>query len=192
MSPRIIEVDRHIDSRGWFCETWHAARLEATVGKVAFVQENHVASMRAGTLRGLHFQTGAHAQAKLVRCIAGRILDVIVDVRQQSPSYGQWAGVILSAENARQLFVPKGYAHGYLTLENDCEVLYKVDAHYCPAAEGGIVWNDPDLAIAWPYRPEAITLAPKDGALPPLSSIAPDFSYDGVPMPLTGIVSGNR
>lgn len=141
---------------------------------VRFVQENHVLSRAAGTVRGLHFQTGAAAQAKLVRCLRGRILDVAVDIRRGSPGFGRYSATVLSAENWTQLYVPVGFAHGYCTLEPETEVLYKVTSYYDPAAEHGLAWDDPTIAVAWPVKAEAAILAAKDRANPRLAEL-PDF-----------------
>ena len=148
-----------------------------------FVQDNHSLSVPAFTLRGLHFQTPPHAQDKLVRCLRGRIFDVAVDLRAGSPTYGLWVGAELSADNGHQLFVPVGFAHGFLTLEPDCEVTYKVSDVYAPACDGGLRWDDPTIAIDWPLpasiRPE---LSSKDAALPPLADWRSPFPYDGHPL----------
>jgi dTDP-4-dehydrorhamnose 3,5-epimerase len=140
---------------------------------VDFVQDNHAISRTAGTIRGLHFQIGASAQAKLVRCIRGSVFDVAVDIRSGSPSYGQHAATILSAKNWKQVFVPIGFAHGYCTLEPDTEVLYKASAYYDPACEGGLAWDDPTLAIAWPVR--SPVLSEKDRNYPRLADLADFF-----------------
>lgn len=182
MSPQIITPARFSDSRGWFAETWNAKRLSEIGITTDFCQDNHSLSKHAGTIRGLHFQRNLHAQAKLVRCLRGRIFDVAVDVRVDSPTYKDWVGVELSAEVGNQLFVPKGYAHGFLTLENDCEIAYKVDAYYAPEADGGIAWNDPELAIEWPVNDLSPLLSDKDADLPILADIELDFVYDGNPM----------
>ena len=136
------------------------------------MQDNQAFSARKGTIRGLHFQAAPHAQAKLVRVLRGAIFDVAVDVRQGSPTYGQWAGATLTAEVGEQLFVPRGFAHGYCTLTDDTELFYKVDGLYAPQTEGGVLWNDPDLAIAWPLDGEPM-LSEKDRVLPRLKDMAP-------------------
>ena len=137
-----------------------------------FVQDNQAFSARAGTLRGLHFQTAPHAQAKLVRVLRGAIYDVAVDVRQGSPTFGRWVGAELTAERGEQIFVPRGFAHGYSTLTDDCELAYKVDGLYAPQTEGGIIWNDPDLAIDWRLTGEPV-LSDKDKVLPRLKDLTP-------------------
>jgi len=151
------------------------------------VQDNHSYSREAGTVRGLHFQRPPAAQAKLVRVTRGRILDVAVDVRRGSPTYGRWVGVELSAETGDQLFVPVGFAHAFCTLEAHTEVLYKVSALYDPDADAGLIWNDPDLAIPWPVSAEKAIVSRKDGELPRFESFASPFSFDGVPLtPIRG------
>jgi dTDP-4-dehydrorhamnose 3,5-epimerase len=173
---------RFADARGWFSESWSAPRFSAWGIDVAFVQDNHALSFAAGTLRGLHFQKPPFAQAKLIRCTRGAIFDVAVDIRPTSPTYRQWAGAELSAENGDQLFVPAGFAHGYLTLTPDCEVMYKVDTLYTPQADAGFIWDDPDVGIAWPEGVGAPLLSDKDSVLPPLSALNVDFPYDGRPL----------
>lgn len=168
----LITPKRHGDARGWFSETWSRRAFEAAGLDVGFVQDNQAFSARKGTIRGLHFQAAPHAQAKLVRVLRGAIFDVAVDVRQGSPTYGQWAGATLTAEVGEQLFVPRGFAHGYCTLTDDTELFYKVDGLYAPETEGGVLWNDPDLAIAWPLDGEPM-LSDKDRVLPRLKDMAP-------------------
>lgn len=168
----LITPKRHGDARGWFSETW-SRKSFADIGVAAdFVQDNQAFSSRKGTIRGLHFQQAPHAQAKLVRVLKGAIYDVAVDVRQGSPSYGRWVAAELTAEGGEQLFVPRGFAHGYCTLTNDCELFYKVDGLYAPQTEGGLIWNDPDLAIAWPLEGEPV-LSDKDKVLPRLKDMPP-------------------
>ena len=140
-------------------------------------------------MRGLHFQREPAAQTKLVRCLRGRIYDVAVDIRPASPTFKQWVGVELSAENGAQLLIPRGYAHGFLTLEPDCEVAYKVDAPYTPDSDGGVAWNDPEINIDWPL-PVGISvpcLSDKDAEMPHLANCVTDFSYDGIPLTLRDI-----
>jgi dTDP-4-dehydrorhamnose 3,5-epimerase len=180
--PTLITPRRFSDSRGWFTESWNARTFAAQGITTEFCQDNHSLSRPAFTLRGLHFQRTPHAQAKLVRCLRGRIFDVAVDIRAHSPTFKQWVGVELSAEAGNQLFVPAGYAHGFLTLEPDCEVAYKVDAYYAPEADGGIAWNDPNIAIDWPLDGALPHLSDKDAALPALADAAFDFAYDGHPL----------
>ena len=184
MSVYKIATRRFADSRGWFSESYNAQRFAAAGLDRNWCQDNHSLSRPAGTLRGLHFQRDPQAQAKLVRCLRGRIFDVAVDVRAQSPTFRRWVGLELSAENGLQLLIPAGYAHGFLTLEPDCEVAYKVDAQYAPAAEGGIAWNDPAIAIDWPLPAGlgAPLLSDKDADLSSLAQTARDFAYDGHPL----------
>ncbi len=164
----IIDSARHGDLRGYFCETFRKAEFEAAVGHVDFVQENESMSRR-GVLRGLHYQAGAAAQAKLVRVTRGAIIDVAVDLRRSSPTFGQHIAVELNAGNGRQLFVPRGFAHGFAVLEDNTVFQYKVDNYYCPAAERGISPFDSALGISWPFTAAEAVVSPKDSAAPPLS-----------------------
>jgi dTDP-4-dehydrorhamnose 3,5-epimerase len=161
------------DDRGIFSETYQRDRFVQGGIEVSFIQDNQAISRKAGTLRGLHFQRPPAAQSKLLRVTRGSIYDVAVDIRPNSPTYGQWTGIELSAENRLQFFVPAGFAHGYLTLEDDTDVLYKVDAPYTPSAEGGVVWNDPTIGIAWPKLSVETVIAPRDAALPKLRDLPP-------------------
>lgn len=171
----LIEPVRHGDARGFFSEVWSRRSLAAHGLDVEFVQDNHAHSAQKGVLRGLHFQRPPSAQGKLVRVARGAILDVAVDIRAGSPTYGQHVAVELSAENWRQLWVPRGFAHGYLTLEPDTEVLYKTDAYYDRAADAGIAWNDPAFGIAWPVETGSVILSDKDRSAPRLADIASPF-----------------
>jgi dTDP-4-dehydrorhamnose 3,5-epimerase len=182
LSVLLVRPRRFGDARGWFSESWNANRFAGWGIEVAFCQDNHSLSVAAGTLRGLHFQTAPHAQAKLVRCTRGAIFDVAVDIRRESPTYRQWVSAELCADNGDQLFIPAGYAHGFLTLTPDTEVMYKVDAHYAPEADGGIIWNDPTLGITWPLAGAAPLLSNKDAVLPTLAEVTADFAYDGRPL----------
>ncbi len=166
----LITPKRHGDARGWFAETWSRRAFTEAGLDIDFVQDNQAFNAKAGTLRGLHFQKAPHPQAKLVRALKGAIFDVAVDVRPGSPTYGQWAGATLTAEAGEQLFVPRGFAHGYCTLKDDSEIAYKVDGLYAPQTEGGIIWNDPDIGIAWPFKGEVI-LSDKDLVLPRLKDM---------------------
>lgn len=178
----LIKPKRHGDERGWFVETY-SRRAAAALGiGEEFVQDNQSLSRPAGTLRGLHFQTPPHGQAKLVRCLRGRILDVAVDVRRGSPTYGRSVSAELTAENGHQLYVPVGFAHAFLTLEDDCEVAYKVSDYYAPQCDAGIRFDDPEIGIAWPIPAERLVLSPKDRALPRLSEFDSPFPYDGEPL----------
>lgn len=165
----IIEPRVFRDARGYFFESYsRRAFFEATGQDVEFVQDNQAESSY-GVIRGLHFQKGEHAQAKLVRVIRGAVLDVAVDIRPGSPTYGRHVAVELSGDNFRQLFIPRGFAHGYAVLSEKALFHYKVDNPYCPQSEGAILWNDPALAIDWHLPPSAIILSEKDTLNPPLS-----------------------
>jgi dTDP-4-dehydrorhamnose 3,5-epimerase len=166
----LITPKRHGDARGWFSETWSRQSFAQLGLNADFVQDNQAFSARRGTLRGLHFQTAPHAQAKLVRVLKGAIYDVAVDIRQGSETYGRWVAAELTAAGGEQLFVPRGFAHGYCTLTDDCELFYKVDGLYAPQTEGGVAWNDPDLAIPWPLAGDPV-LSDKDQRLPRLKDL---------------------
>jgi dTDP-4-dehydrorhamnose 3,5-epimerase len=170
------------DDRGWFSETWNARAHQRLGLPTDFKQDNHSLSKSPWVLRGLHFQTPPHGQAKLVRCVRGRIWDVAADVRSGSPTFGRWVGAELTPENGLQLFIPVGFAHGFLTLEPDTEVEYKVTDFYAPDCDGGLIWNDPTLAIEWPLAGEAPVLSAKDARLPPLADFQSPFAYDGEPL----------
>ncbi len=161
------------DARGFFLESFNQQVFDELVGRhVEFVQDNHSRSAR-GVLRGLHFQKGPRAQGKLVRVTAGRVFDVAVDIRRDSPTFGRWAGVELSGENHRQLWIPPGLAHGFLVLSETADFLYKTTEFYSPQDEGAVRWDDPDLAIAWPSLDgEAPRLSAKDAAAPFLRDLA--------------------
>jgi dTDP-4-dehydrorhamnose 3,5-epimerase len=176
----LVEPKRHGDDRGFFSEVWKRRALAEAGLDTDFVQDNHSLSRQVGVLRGLHFQRPPTAQGKLVRVTRGRILDVAVDIRQGSPSYGQHVAVELSAENWQQLWVPRGFAHGFLTLEPDTEVIYKVDAEYDPATDAGIAWDDPALGISWPVPEGGPTLSDKDRKAPRLSDIPAPFPQGSV------------
>jgi dTDP-4-dehydrorhamnose 3,5-epimerase len=178
---QLIEPKRFGDARGWFTEVYSVPAFATRGIDQTFVQDNHSLSVPAFTLRGLHFQTPPAGQDKLVRCVRGRIYDVAVDVRAGSPTYGQWVGAELTAENGHQLFIPVGFAHAFLTLEPDCEVSYKCSALYAPANDGGIAWNS--VGIDWPMPSgTAPELSAKDAALPALADFQSPFEYDGRPL----------
>ena len=179
-----VTPKRFVDARGWFTETWNQEHFRKFGVNAEFCQDNQSLSVKAGTIRGIHFQRKPNAQSKLVRCVKGRIFDVAVDLRVESPTFKKWVGVELSAEQGNQLFIPVGFGHGFLTLENECHVAYKVDAYYAPQADGGIRWDDPDLAINWPMGGAAKILSDKDASLPFLSDCEFDFPYDGNPLAL--------
>ncbi|MGH6658285.1 MAG: dTDP-4-dehydrorhamnose 3,5-epimerase [Sphingomicrobium sp.] len=170
-----IRPPRFGDERGFFAEVWSAQAWREAGIEVDFVQDNHSRSSSAGVLRGLHYQLGPLAQDKLIRVARGRIFDVAVDLRPGSVTFGKWVGAELSASEWNQLFVPKGCAHGFLTLEPESEVLYKVSAPYSPAHERAIRFDDPDLAIAWPIAPEALILSDRDRAAPTLQQQISDL-----------------
>ena len=162
----IFEPKLFGDARGFFMESFNQKIFDDAVGgHTAFVQDNHSRSAK-GVLRGLHFQRAPHAQGKLVRCAAGAVFDVAVDIRRDSPTFGQWVGVELNAENQRQLWIPAGLAHGFLVLSESADFLYKTTDYYAPQAEGAVRWDDPDLAIAWPDMGMAPLLSGKDAAAP--------------------------
>lgn len=161
------------DHRGFFMESWSRRTMEEAGLYYDFVQDNHSLSTVKGTLRGIHFQKGDKAQAKLVRCVRGAVLDVAVDLRHGSPTYKQWVGVELSEENKKQLLIPRGFGHGFVTLTDHVEFLYKADNYYAPEADGGIRWNDPDIGVDWGIS-EPI-LSEKDTKNPFFKDIAPVF-----------------
>jgi len=180
---RLITQRRHGDARGWFAEVYSEPAFRALGINCRFVQDNHSLSAPQYTLRGLHFQTPPRGQDKLVRCIRGRIFDVAVDVRKGSPTYGNWVGAELSALNGHQLFIPIGFAHGFVTLEPDCEVAYKCSDTYAPEHDGGIRWNDPAIKIDWPISGGAKSqLSDKDAVQPLLADFDSPFLYDGLPL----------
>lgn len=180
--PRLLRPKRFVDERGWFSETWNR-RTAARAGiDVDFVQDNHSWSAKAATVRGLHLQRPPHAQAKIVRCLRGAIWDVAVDVRYGSPTWGRWVAAELSADNGCQLYVPVGFAHGFMTLTDDVEVAYKASDYYAPDAEDGILWSDPALAISWPLRSASPIVSAKDAALSMLSDWCSPFAYDDTPL----------
>ena len=160
----VVEPQVFGDARGWFTESWSEKKLAAAGIKADFVQDNHSYSAQKGTLRGLHYQLNPMCQAKMLRCTRGSIFDVAVDIRKGSPQYGQWVGVELSAENHKQLFIPRGFAHGFITLTDDVEVQYKADNYYAPECDGNIRWDDPDIGVEWPLEP--VILSAKDKAAP--------------------------
>jgi dTDP-4-dehydrorhamnose 3,5-epimerase len=157
----VIEPRIFTDARGYFFEAWKQAEFEEHIGKVNFVQDNESKSSR-GVLRGLHYQKGDYSQAKLVRVIKGCVLDVAVDIRKSSPTFGQHVMVELSDENKRQFFIPRGFAHGFLVLSDEAIFTYKVDNVYAPQADAGIRWNDPALGINWPIDPKEVLTSEKD------------------------------
>lgn len=181
--PGLFEIRpaRHGDHRGFFSEVWSDAALREQGIAIEFVQDNHSFSAEAGVLRGLHYQEPPAAQAKLVRVTRGSIFDVAVDIRHGSPTFGRWAGLVISAAEWNQILVPEGFAHGFVTLEPDCEVLYKVSAPYSPSHDRTIRWDDPAIGIEWPLGDGAPVLSEKDRRAPPLAEAKAAFRYDGWP-----------
>ncbi|MBX3415455.1 MAG: dTDP-4-dehydrorhamnose 3,5-epimerase [Pirellulales bacterium] len=173
---KILTPKKHGDSRGFFSETYNRRTMTQLGIDVEFVQDNHSLSAERHVLRGLHFQIPPRAQAKLVRVVQGAILDVAVDIRRGSPTYGQHISVLLSAENWRQLYVPVGFAHGFATLEPNTEVLYKVTDYYAPECDRGILWNDPALGIDWGEAAQHAILSDKDKKHPTLADAGELFS----------------
>lgn len=173
----ILTPARFGDDRGWFSEIWNAPKMAAAGVAIDFVQDNHSLSAAAGTLRGLHYQRPPRAQDKLVRCSRGAILDVAVDVRRGSPTFGRWIAVELTAANTKQLLVPKGFLHGFVTRVPDTEVQYKCSDVYAPDCDGAVRWNDPDLGIDWGVA--APVLSARDAAAPLLRDWETPFAWEG-------------
>jgi len=176
VGPLLILPKKHSDERGFFSEIFRKDFFEKTIGSIDFIQENHSYSAKSGTVRGLHFQIAPTTQAKLVRVVHGAILDVAVDLRKSSPTYGQHVSSTLSAKNFALLYVPIGFAHGFCTLEPDSEVVYKVSNYYDRSTEKGLAWNDPALNIAWPVGASEAVLSEKDRDYPPLSKLGTWFA----------------
>jgi dTDP-4-dehydrorhamnose 3,5-epimerase len=172
----ILTPARFGDDRGWFSETWNGPRLAQAGIAIAFVQDNHSFSAQPGTLRGLHYQKAPHAQDKLVRCTRGAIYDVAVDARRGSPTYGQWVGVDLTAENGRQLLVPKGFLHGFVTRTPDTEVQYKCSDVYAPDCDGGVRWDS--IGIDWGLTADPV-LSGKDRVAPAFADWESPFVWEG-------------
>ncbi len=166
------------DARGYFVETYNERAAKAAGIAAEFVQDNQAFSLQRGTVRALHFQVPPHAQAKLVRVLRGSVYDVAVDLRAGSPTYGRSVAATLTARRGEQVFVPRGFAHGYCTLEADTEVAYKVDDYYAPDCERGLIWNDPTLAIDWPVAASDAVLSDKDCKLPRFADFVSPFRYD--------------
>lgn len=177
--PEVLEItpERFGDLRGFFSETWNREIWHKSGIDLDFVQDNHSVSGPVGTLRGLHFQAPPRAQDKLVRVVNGAVLDVAVDIRRGSPRYGQWVAVELSAEDGKQLLVPKGFAHGFITLLPDTQFLYKCTNTYAPHSEGSIVWNDPNLGIDWGNVD--VTVSDKDANAQSFAEFVSPFTYEG-------------
>jgi dTDP-4-dehydrorhamnose 3,5-epimerase len=175
---KLIKPVRHVDSRGFFSEVFKENELRKHSIDTDFVQDNHSLSVSKGVVRGLHFQIAPFAQAKLLRVTAGSILDVAVDIRGGSPSYGRHVTVVLSATDWNQIFIPEGFAHGYCTLEPNTEVLYKVNTYYSPEHDRGLLWNDPALRIAWPVSADEALVSDRDRKHPVLSRLPQHFRYE--------------
>ena len=175
-SLMLIKPDRYSDHRGFFAETYSRKKYLEYGIDVEFVQDNHSVSKELGTLRGLHFQAPPHAQAKIVRCGRGSIFDVAVDIRRGSPTFGKWEGFELTARNGHQVYVPIGFAHGFITLEPDSEIVYKCTDYYAPETEASVLWNDPDIRIHWPKLDKPI-LSDKDAVAPMLKDFKSPFIY---------------
>ena len=174
---RVLTPRRFGDERGFFSESWNRRLLAEHGMDYDFVQDNHSVSARINTVRGLHFQSPPHAQAKLVRCGKGRLFDVAVDIRKGSPTFGQWFGVELSFENGRQLMIPAGFLHGFATREPDTEIIYKCTDYYSPTSDGAVRYDDPGIGIDWGLTGAAI-LSHKDAAAPRLADFATPFSFE--------------
>ncbi len=174
----VLTPRRFGDDRGFFAETWSRRRFAGAGVDVDFVQDNHSVSAATGTVRGLHFQAPPAAQAKLVRCGRGALWDVAVDIRRGSPTYGKWVGVDLTAENGRQMFVPAGFAHGFVTRAPDTEVIYRCSDYYAPGSEGALRWDDPALGIDWHIAAAAV-VSQKDAVAPLLADLETPFDWSG-------------
>lgn len=173
----ILTPQRFGDNRGFFSESWNRNKFAKHGLEFDFVQDNHSLSEKTGTLRGLHYQTPPHAQDKLVRCGRGRLFDVAVDIRKGSPAYGRWFGVELSFDNGKQLLVPKGFLHGFISLEPDTEIVYKCTDFYAPECDAAIRWDDPSIGIDWPLGNSQPALSDKDINAPHLADIDSPFEY---------------
>lgn len=173
---KLLEPQYFEDFRGYYCETYSARTLAEYGIQTKFVQDNHSFSAKKGTIRAHHFQNNPKPQIKLVRCVRGRILDVAVDLRRDSPTFKKWVSVELSADNRRQIWIPSGFSHGFLTLEDNCEVLYKVDAFYEPALDRAIAWNDPEIGMAWGISAPIISV--KDQTAPLLKDSDVNFTIE--------------
>ncbi|MDF0599639.1 dTDP-4-dehydrorhamnose 3,5-epimerase [Psychromarinibacter sp. C21-152] len=176
---RLLRPHRVGDARGFLCETWNARRMAEHGLDIPFVQDNHSLSHAPFTLRGLHYQAPPHAQAKLVRCGRGRLWDVAVDIRRGAPTFGRWVGAELSFENGRQMLIPAGFLHGFVTLVPETEIVYKCSDHYAPDCEGAVRFDDPDIGIDWPLAGRAPVLSDKDAAAPLLRDLDTPFVWEG-------------
>lgn len=174
----VITPDRFGDHRGFFSESYSVRQMANAGVDITFVQDNHSLSEAVGTVRGLHFQAPPRAQDKLVRCGKGALFDVAVDIRKGSPTYGQWFGAELSFENGRQLLVPAGFAHGFVTREPNTEIIYKCSDDYAPETEGALIWNDADIGIDWGITAGQAILSGKDEVAPKLADLDSPFTYE--------------
>lgn len=182
--PILITPEKFHDNRGWFSEVYNAKRELNSGIADTFVQDNQSFSEEKGTVRGIHFQSPPHAQAKLVRCARGRIIDYVVDLRKESPTYGHYVSAELCAYSGNQLYIPVGFGHAFITLEPGTEVLYKVSDFYFPDCDAGVRWNCPTIGIDWPLPEADVTLSEKDRSLPLLEDFASPFGYEGGPLRL--------
>lgn len=176
---KILTPKKHGDHRGFFSEVYNRKALESAGIDLDFVQDNHSLSAEKGVVRGLHFQSPPYAQDKLVRVVKGSVFDVAVDLRQGSPTYGQHVSAVLTIDDWNQILVPIGFAHGFMTLEPGTEVIYKVTDYYAPDHDHGLLWNDPELGIAWPLGSDEAVLSDKDRKQPRLSELTSPFTYAG-------------
>ena len=174
----VIRPDRHGDHRGFFCETFNSALLKEAGIDIDFVQDNQSLSVSTGTVRGLHFQAPPHAQDKLVRCGRGSLFDVAVDIRKGSPTYGHWVGEELSFENGKQLLIPRGFLHGFITREPNTEILYKCSDYYAPECDGAVRFDDRDIGIDWGLGEAALVLSDKDAKAPLLKDFNSPFVFE--------------
>ncbi len=175
----VITPPRFQDDRGFFAETWNHRAMEAAGLMYDFVQDNHSLSREVGTVRGLHFQFPPHAQAKLVRCGHGCLFDVAVDIRRGSPTFGQWVGEELSFENGKQMLIPAGFLHGFVTREPNTEIIYKCSDYYAPERDGTVRFDDPNIGVSWGLNGAETVLSAKDSAAPFLKDFDTPFTYEG-------------
>jgi dTDP-4-dehydrorhamnose 3,5-epimerase len=175
----LITPPRFGDHRGFFSESYSKTKLSEAGIDMDFVQDNHSMSSTVGTVRGLHFQVPPHAQDKLVRCGKGALFDVAVDIRKGSPTYSQWVGYELSSENGQQLLIPAGFAHGFMTLQPDTEIVYKCTDYYAPKTEGALLWNDPEIGIEWPIQGIGPAISDKDAIAPGIDGYDSPFVWEG-------------
>jgi dTDP-4-dehydrorhamnose 3,5-epimerase len=180
--PFVVITRRHLDDRGWFGEVFREQWLAKLGITCRFVQDNQSSSSRSATLRGFHFQRPPAAQAKLVSVARGRVLDVAVDIRHGSPTFGKYVSIELSADTGYQLYIPVGFAHGFISLDDDVLVIYKASNYYSPTCDAGISWNDPQIAFPWPFKEADIVKSDKDGRLPWLKDFDSPFPYEGHPL----------